>query len=895
MKLRLRFLLLMTVIFCGLVSLTWFLSSQLMSRINEKWGSQFVERQVMFDKYRTLSPLIREISLARKMAADPDIIQMALHENDPALRRKGISAMESYRFNFRDHSYFAAIASSGNYYFNDSANQFEDKQFRYVLSPNNANDQWFYATIADGKEYQVNLDPDVHLGVTKVWINVLIKNGDETLGVIGTGLDLTNFLRETVSIAQHGVHNLFIDKSMAIQLHDDPKLIDYMGIAKDASQRTKVDRLLKEAADIEQLRVAMQQLEAHPDQFRTMWVTFEGSKHLLGIAFLPEVGWYDLTLMEPQRLILFENRFFVPLMFGAAFLMALIAMGQGLRRWVLKPIADLQNATDKIHHGDFDIDVPVLGTGEIALLSHSFAGMANHVRDTNRDLENKVRERTDELRRINEYEQFRSHTLELMAGDKTLPIILKAIVQGVEKLNPTMICSILLLDSEGKHLEKGVAPSLPDFYNKALDGVEIGIGVGSCGTAAFTGERVIVSDITTHPYWAPYKELAAKAELKACWSEPILSSSHQVLGTFAIYHHDASTPTESDIATIEQTARLTSIVIEHKRMEEQVHEMAFRDTLTQLPNRRLLNDRLTQTLAVGKRSGRYSALLFLDMDNFKPLNDTYGHEVGDLLLIEVARRISSCIRETDTVARFGGDEFVVILSELDDEVTESGEQARIVAEKIRDALSDMYLLTVAHGSDAGGLIEHHCSSSIGVVLFNHTANRDTVLKRADMAMYEAKNGGRNRVVVTQYDGAVQDSSVLRFHWHEAYNCGDATIDREHRQLFELANILVESAFVRNENPDRFVADLEKLLTHVVQHFADEEAILAQNNYIDLEAHAHAHRMLIEHALKLKDAAVAGGVSVGELVDFIADEVIVQHMIKMDRQFYSSINKASTER
>src|SRR5208337_2810231 len=92
-----------------------------------------------------------------------------------------------------------------------------------------------------------------------------------------------------------------------------------------------------------------------------------------------------------------------------------------------------------------------------------------------------------------------------------------------------------------------------------------------------------------------------------------------------------------------------------KETEDQVHNLAFYDALTQLPNRRLLNDRLTQTMAVSKRTGLYGALMFLDLDNFKPLNDNYGHGVGDLLLIEAARRIGSCVRETDTVARFGGD------------------------------------------------------------------------------------------------------------------------------------------------------------------------------------------------------------------------------------------------
>jgi GAF domain-containing protein len=130
-----------------------------------------------------------------------------------------------------------------------------------------------------------------------------------------------------------------------------------------------------------------------------------------------------------------------------------------------------------------------------------------------------------------------------------------------------MVCSILLLDDEGKYFVEGVAPSLPDFYNEAIKGVEIGIGVGSCGTAAFTGKPVIVEDIATHPYWTPYKELAARAGLGACWSQPILSSLNQVLGTFAIYHREAIASVASDMYFIEQSARLASLAIERKQAE----------------------------------------------------------------------------------------------------------------------------------------------------------------------------------------------------------------------------------------------------------------------------------------------------------------------------------------
>jgi diguanylate cyclase (GGDEF)-like protein/PAS domain S-box-containing protein len=186
-------------------------------------------------------------------------------------------------------------------------------------------------------------------------------------------------------------------------------------------------------------------------------------------------------------------------------------------------------------------------------------------------------------------------------------------------------------------------------------------------------------------------------------------------------------------------------ITERKKIEEQIRSMAFYDSLTQLPNRRMLNDRLAQAMATSKRSGLYSALMFIDLDNFKPLNDTHGHEVGDLLLVEVAHRLTGCVREMDTVARFGGDEFVVMFTELDTDKTESTAQASVVAEKIRATLAEPYLLTVKREGQAEVAIEHRCTSSIGVVLFiNHEASPEDVIKWADMAMYQAKDSGRNK-------------------------------------------------------------------------------------------------------------------------------------------------------
>lgn len=188
---------------------------------------------------------------------------------------------------------------------------------------------------------------------------------------------------------------------------------------------------------------------------------------------------------------------------------------------------------------------------------------------------------------------------------------------------------------------------------------------------------------------------------------------------------------------------ITREITERKRLEEQVHQLAFHDPLTHLANRRLMLDHLEQAMSASKRSQRHGALLFLDLDNFKPLNDTQGHGVGDLLLIEVGERLKACVREADTVARFGGDEFVVLLSELSTQPGEADEQAVAIAEKVRTRLAEPYVLQSAPSAPS---IRHECTASIGVAVFRgRDESQNAVIDRADAAMYRAKEEGRNRI------------------------------------------------------------------------------------------------------------------------------------------------------
>ena len=342
-------------------------------------------------------------------------------------------------------------------------------------------------------------------------------------------------------------------------------------------------------------------------------------------------------------------------------------------------------------------------------------------------------------------------------------------------------------------------------------------------------------------------------------------------------------------------------ITERRQMEEQVRQMAFHDSLTGLPNRRLLYDRLSQALATSRRSGLFGGLLFIDLDNFKPLNDTYGHEVGDLLLIEVARRLNACVREMDTVARYGGDEFVVIIGELEADRDESTEHASYVAEKVRNALAEPYRLPLARAQEGEAeteeALEYHCTASIGLTVFaGNDASREDILKWADAAMYQAKVKGNNSVqiwttmsVASTTDGSLA-STFIHLVWHSAYECGNTVIDEQHRALFADANRILSAMLA--ERPVSELAELiDHLMSDVVRHFKDEENIIATAGYPGTAEHRGIHHQLLDRALTLVGRFHAGILGVGELFQFLGYDLVAQHMLSADREFFAALRSS----
>ena len=331
--------------------------------------------------------------------------------------------------------------------------------------------------------------------------------------------------------------------------------------------------------------------------------------------------------------------------------------------------------------------------------------------------------------------------LEMVVCGHPLKAALGVLAKHVEVLSGEMFCAILFRENEedGK-LICATGRSLP---NKVVEGIvrhgrEVFTEIlseladredpGAHGLSdEFSG---VIEHIDEDPLWASYCGLIAGYGIQACFAVTIRSPEGRPLGLIVAHYREPDEQPPHDRQLVWVASHLTSIAIERHRAEERLEVMAHYDALTHLPNRALFHDRLEQALSRAERNKSLVSLMFLDLDRFKAVNDSLGHDSGDQLLREVALRLRQCIRETDTVARLGGDEFTVILEQI-----ARPEDAAIIATKIIDALAEPVLI---NGQ------ETFASTSIGITLYPLDGERaEQLIKNADFTMYKAKEEGGN--------------------------------------------------------------------------------------------------------------------------------------------------------
>jgi diguanylate cyclase (GGDEF)-like protein/PAS domain S-box-containing protein len=385
--------------------------------------------------------------------------------------------------------------------------------------------------------------------------------------------------------------------------------------------------------------------------------------------------------------------------------------------------------------------------------------------------------------------------LEMVARGEPLDATLTAITRVVESLEPNVYCSIMLTSSDGLTLRTGASASLAAEFVQALDGMDVGPASGTSGAAAARAESTITAEIADDPRFAAFAHLMASYNLRSAWSTPLLTSSGaEVLGTLDVYCTEPGLPSDARRRLVDMLARLAEVAIERKRFEERLAHESVHDPLTQLPNRTLFLDRLGLALGRARRNQSNCAVVFLDLDGFKVVNDSLGHDAGDELLVAVARRLGAVIRPGDTVARFGGDEFVVLCEDLPS--GEARPRASEIADRLFDALSGPFVL---RGT------ETFVGASVGIALAaTGTERPEDLLRDADAAMYEAKDRGKQRVVV--FDDAMRERALTQ---HATFNALHRAIDRAELRVFYQPVISIATgacvgaeALVRWMHPER---------------------------------------------------------------------------------------------
>ncbi len=363
---------------------------------------------------------------------------------------------------------------------------------------------------------------------------------------------------------------------------------------------------------------------------------------------------------------------------------------------------------------------------EVVVLSRAFL--------VNRDYDNKpvrlVGTHIDitERKKIESYEKRNAEILEMIATGKPVGDIYNAIALMYEERHSGMRCSMLELH-DGK-LMHGGAPSLPKEYCDDVNGLEYGPSVGSCGTSTYTGKRVLVENIEIDPKWTKIKHVALPHGMRSCWSEPIKNSSGEVLGAFGMYYNHPALPDEEESNDLKSAARLAGIIMEREQSQKRIRQLAYNDELTGLSSRAHFYQNLEELIKISDRHNRRFSLLYIDLDNFKDVNDSLGHDVGDLLLKEIANRLVKASRNIDYVARLSGDEFCILVNDIVDEYV-----AANVAQRCLDAISKPIELS-------GRKFTPSCS--IGIAYYpDDGENLSTLLKAADTSLYAAKEQGKN--------------------------------------------------------------------------------------------------------------------------------------------------------
>ena len=329
------------------------------------------------------------------------------------------------------------------------------------------------------------------------------------------------------------------------------------------------------------------------------------------------------------------------------------------------------------------------------------------------------------------YEALQQQVLEALVQERPLVDVLELICNEVERIAPDITATILELDNQGR-LFPLAGPGMAKSYSRQLEGLQIGPNVGSCGSAAWFNQPVLVTDIATDPRWDAFRDYILPLGYIGCWSTPVCNNQGKVIGTFAFYFRQPLTERISLLHQylIDVSTHLCSLALTREHARQRISQLAFYDSLTGLPNRSLLQAKLDQEIEAAAHRNEAVAVLFIDLDRFKQINDSYSHQLGDDVLVQVAQRLQCALRVTDIAGRLSGDEFLVVMPQCDKD------QAQEAVSRLQSVLHEPLELPGTALS---------VTATIGLAMYpNDGKTVDELIQHADLAMSQAKSCGRGQ-------------------------------------------------------------------------------------------------------------------------------------------------------
>jgi phosphoserine phosphatase RsbU/P len=388
-----RFLLFALTLFLAAGVICFLLFFATARGIVESLGTRFAQTNTQLARARIMGLIEPEVALARKLADSPVIKAWILDENNAVKAAAARAELESYRRAFGDHSYFVAIASSDTYY-----NQpVEGARTVVKLSPDKPSDAWFFRTLRSSKDWQLNLDYNPYLHVTKVWINCVVRNAGRPIALAGGGIDITGFLADLAREAQEGLSVMLVDDQGNITASQDIDYLEQNAKTWGAKAKLTAFDLASTPADRTALANMLRSASAYPTTVRTARMGFEGTRSLVAASALPGLGWTIIAAVDLDRFITVRSFLVILVVFLAALVLLLIALAVSVDRLILMPLGSLTAAAGEVAQGRYDVNLPRAGVGEIGALASSFSTMADEVRAATENLERQVRERTQQL------------------------------------------------------------------------------------------------------------------------------------------------------------------------------------------------------------------------------------------------------------------------------------------------------------------------------------------------------------------------------------------------------------------------------------------------------------------------------------------------------------------